>query len=65
MSEQQNLPGWPPPERLAEIMEAIRRGIERYRAEFERRANLPRTNRPKPMTDNPANAKVSRETHNG
>ena len=30
-------PGWPTPERLAEIMEAIRRGVERYREEFERR----------------------------
>lgn len=30
-------PGWPSPERLAEIMEEIRRRIEEYRAEFERR----------------------------
>ena len=30
-------PGWPTPERMAEIMEAIRAQIERYREEFERR----------------------------
>lgn len=28
-------PGWPSPARLAAIMEAIRRGIERYRRELE------------------------------
>ncbi len=30
-------PGWPPPERMDAIMEAIRRGIERYREEFAKR----------------------------
>jgi hypothetical protein len=30
-------PGWPTPERLAQIMEAIRRGIERYRDEMDAR----------------------------
>jgi hypothetical protein len=30
-------PGWPSPARVAAIMEAIRRDIERYRAEFEGR----------------------------
>lgn len=30
-------PGWPSLERMAVIMEAIRRDIERYRAEFEKR----------------------------
>lgn len=30
-------PGWPSPERLAAIMEAIRRRIEEYRDEFDAR----------------------------
>lgn len=30
-------PGWPTPKRMAAIMEAIRRDIERHRAEFEER----------------------------
>ena len=30
-------PGWPSPKRMAVIMEAIRRGIERYREEFDAR----------------------------
>lgn len=31
------MPGWPPPERLAVIIEEIRKGIELYRAKFEAR----------------------------
>lgn len=38
-------PGWPPPERLAAIIEAIRRRVGAYRDEFEARDRAAREGR--------------------
>jgi hypothetical protein len=43
-------PGWPPPERMAAIMEAIRRRIEEYRAEFDARDAERATRVPRAIT---------------